>query len=126
MTTEGSKWECKRCGYETIYKHSLIRHLQRERTCPSRNSDCLTERLLTELQHEFAKERCYICEFCGKSFVSRVGKSKHKKQCQSRRATSSSGLESDQTGITRMQLTDICARKLTGGSVSHCLSTKFA
>lgn len=87
--TDSTKWECNRCGYKSLYKHCLVRHLQRSKPCLPRKSTASIDEQLSELLKEaVVKEKRYECEFCTKRFMSRVGKCKHRKICESRKSIS--------------------------------------
>lgn len=74
-------YECKRCGYTSKFKCSLIKHFQRKVACEPLLSDISIEELL----NEYAKVPLatgYGCEFCGKFFQNPQGKYQHKLRCR--------------------------------------------
>lgn len=76
-------YKCNRCGYTTLQKCHLVRHLQNVRQCKPLLNDVPLEDLLSELQKK-ANDTAYPCEYCGKQFNSRSNKSRHKKTCKKR------------------------------------------
>lgn len=73
---------CKRCGYETLHHHSLIRHLRRKHPCKATLSDISIDDLLTEQTHKEYNEITYDCDRCNRKFNTRQSRHRHMKICQ--------------------------------------------
>lgn len=76
-------FECKRCGFKTPQKQTLMRHLMRKNPCCTIKSDCSCEEQLKGLEKKY-KEQTFDCDFCGKRFNYAASKSKHKRKCEKR------------------------------------------
>lgn len=75
-------YTCKRCGYTTPLKGSLVTHLKRKNPCPC--THCTTD--CSELLAELAPQRVgsYKCEWCDTTFTQLPNKYRHKKICKNR------------------------------------------
>lgn len=71
--------ECKRCGFTSLYKSSLVSHLAKKTACPPLCEDVDRKVLLDKLV--IVKEKRFQCEVCDKWFSSRSSKCTHKKKC---------------------------------------------
>lgn len=72
---------CKRCNYETKYKHCLIRHLQSQTPCKTSIQCTARDVLIAELQEKQYKESANGCTHCGRLFNNKSSLYRHKKQC---------------------------------------------
>ena len=72
---------CKRCGYKTEFKHSLINHLKKKKECKPTNinNDIDRNYLIDELTFNLIKK--YNCIFCGKGYDNRISKYNHQNKC---------------------------------------------
>ena len=59
--------QCKRCGYETNTKQSLLRHFHRKNICTPSIEDIHVDILINELESEPNNQ--YKCCHCGKCFA---------------------------------------------------------
>ena len=76
-------YTCKRCGYESKYKHCLQNHLKRKVICKFTSEDISVEILLDELiDNKDESVKTYDCEYCGKKFNKCSNKSRHKNICK--------------------------------------------
>jgi uncharacterized CHY-type Zn-finger protein len=77
-------YTCKRCGYETTYKHNLIKHLSRKTICNARESsvDIATEILIDELTKKDYNNVTYDCDYCKKKFNNNSNCKKHMLICK--------------------------------------------
>lgn len=73
-----SLFSCKRCGYDTKYKHVLINHLKRTNICDPTLDDIDVNDLLDEL---LPKDKPFKCVNCGKGFSHDTSLCRHKKNC---------------------------------------------
>jgi hypothetical protein len=71
---------CKRCGYSTIYKQVLIKHLKKRIQCVATINDISVDDLLNETIPS-VKHKSHQCTFCMKRFSHPSGLSRHKKSC---------------------------------------------
>lgn len=79
------EFQCKRCGFKTVNKGDLKRHLMRKNDCHPILSDVPLDALLKELL-ESQNQRKFICDECGKKFTSSQTKYIHrKKHCKFRK-----------------------------------------
>lgn len=76
-------FNCKRCNFETQYKHVLIQHLNRKRECIPVASDVSRDDLLKEL---IKPKQCnpLACTYCNKTFTERANRYRHEKSCVER------------------------------------------
>lgn len=80
MESTPTSFRCSRCGYTTPYKHCLVKHLNRNRTCEALHSSQTPQELLKELykplvdkiytstlaqKHGNGVLTFYTCERCG-------------------------------------------------------------
>lgn len=77
-------YSCERCGYTTDHKKHMIQHLQRKNTCNALLSSVDQLSLLEDILNANTISTCNACNFCGKEFASRQGKSRHHKICKQR------------------------------------------
>lgn len=83
-----SKFMCKRCGYESEDKGSLVKHLQKLTPCPTLYQDLSRDDLINEMKKPVLTEG-HQCEFCNKFFSTRQGKYQHKLICKEKPAEES-------------------------------------
>lgn len=76
-------FKCTRCGYETLRKADLKKHLQKKRVCPPTLADIDRWKVLDEVSKDIEQDGKYTCEFCEKSFATPQGKYQHKRRCTS-------------------------------------------
>lgn len=72
-----ASFTCRRCGYETKYKHVLVKHLERTKTCDPKLDDVSVSELLKEFAQTTKAFKCA----CGKSFSHDSSLSRHVKAC---------------------------------------------
>jgi hypothetical protein len=72
---------CKRCNYETIYKKSLIKHLEKQKECPVINQDIDRTLLIHELTCKNEQEYIYKCQNCNKVLKHKSSLSRHEANC---------------------------------------------
>lgn len=84
-------YTCKRCGYESVHKHCLKRHLQKKKICEvaqqSETDDTALDRDVLMLQltaHPQALVHTYPCRFCHRHFNDSSNKRKHEMVCKAR------------------------------------------
>jgi hypothetical protein len=81
------EYTCKRCGFNTTFKNSIIRHLKRKTIC----QPILQDLSIDELLKDFIKEELtsgYQCEFCQKYFKTSQTKYHHKMTCKKKNCDS--------------------------------------
>lgn len=77
------EYQCKRCGYTTVHKHALVRHLQRKKQCLPLISDVACIDILEEYTIQQPEKEVEItCAICHKSFNDRSNRNKHQRLCQ--------------------------------------------
>jgi hypothetical protein len=73
---------CKRCNYETVYKSSIVKHLQKKKSCDAIYEDIDRSKLLEEFKKEKNKEEyIYKCTICDTFFKYRSNLSRHEANC---------------------------------------------
>jgi len=72
---------CKRCGYESEYKHSLTRHLRSKNPCKVINDNINVEDLLEEITSKDYNNITYDCDYCNKKFNHKSSMYRHKNTC---------------------------------------------
>jgi hypothetical protein len=74
-----SKFVCKRCNHETIYKQTIIKHVDRKYKCTNLNNIELndTEEKYITIHKELNKN----CKFCKKEFYNSSNRRKHERTC---------------------------------------------
>jgi 5-methylcytosine-specific restriction endonuclease McrA len=72
---------CKRCGYETITKQNLRKHLQRKTPCKAIDESCdfPLDNLLKEIDVQFTSR--FECKYCNKQFTESCNRYRHQKSC---------------------------------------------
>lgn len=78
---DDNKFTCKRCGYSTLYKANLYKHLDRVNPCDPTISDIKNRILLEELKPKI-KDDSHKCKKCNKCFTQASSLSRHKKTCK--------------------------------------------
>jgi hypothetical protein len=76
------EFKCKRCGYETEYKHCMQSHFKRKIICEAKYEDISFEILLIEINIKNEVDKTYDCEYCNKKFSKCSNKSRHKNICK--------------------------------------------
>lgn len=71
---------CKRCGYSSIYKQALMKHLEKKKVCTAIIEDISVEDLLDDIRPS-VKSKQHQCAQCKKGFTHLSGLSRHKKSC---------------------------------------------
>ena len=69
---------CKRCGYSSVNKGDLKKHLEKKKECTCVNGDISREELIKDLYP--VKNTKFKCP-CGKNYAYHSGLSLHKKSC---------------------------------------------
>jgi hypothetical protein len=77
---EHGEYTCGRCGYKTIYKWALIRHLEGKKECLPNKSNISCTDLLKRMHDNYNKTCQFFCKKCDKGFKTRQGLSKHKRK----------------------------------------------
>lgn len=80
------EYSCERCGYETNHKKHMVQHLQRVFPCQPLLSSIAQNSLLEDILNENIISTGNACNFCGKEFASRQGKSRHHKICKHKKS----------------------------------------
>lgn len=76
-------YECKRCGYTSPYKHTVIRHLQKDNICIPSKEDICRAVLISQLQIRTTyNEVTYSCSHCNRKFNNRSSKCRHSQTCK--------------------------------------------
>lgn len=76
---------CKRCGYETNIKQSLIRHLRKIKECPPVNDTSERIHLINELRTDkqpILSNKKVSCKYCAQGFDDKSNMYKHMKICR--------------------------------------------
>lgn len=77
------QFECKRCGYKTLIKSNLLKHLRIKNPCVAANANIDRDVLVDELIPEkIYSENAHICKFCNRKFNSQPNHSRHQKICK--------------------------------------------
>lgn len=79
---------CARCGFETCYKQSLVRHLTKRNPCDPIVSNVDRVQLLNDCKQKTYNVKTHDCEYCQKRFNHRSGKYQHQRRCTQRFALS--------------------------------------
>lgn len=76
-------YTCDRCGYSTTIKSHLKKHLNRKKTCPSKNCNISINNLKKKygFHDSLTSERGNICPFCNKYFSRRDNLKRHLEKC---------------------------------------------
>lgn len=78
-----SEYKCSRCGFETKYKHVLIRHLLKKLECQTLFSNDSRDSLLDNVKRDNKKnDITYDCRFCGKKFNFLSNSYRHENICK--------------------------------------------
>jgi hypothetical protein len=84
-------FQCKRCGYNTVYKCNLLKHLKRKMKCEATVDDIAREELIDEISSTIKdvniNEKNYPCKYCDRKFNSSSNRSKHHKVCKEKDKT---------------------------------------
>jgi hypothetical protein len=72
---------CKRCGYQTQYKHHILSHLRRKKPCEATIQDIPPRDLIREIDPSEADKKI-ACSFCDKAFPDVSNKCRHEKTCK--------------------------------------------
>lgn len=80
---EEKNYECKRCGFATVYKSSLLTHLRRKSGCLPVLEDIDRATLLEPYQSAY-ESKAYICTHCNKRFSHKNNMYTHRKTCEAR------------------------------------------
>jgi hypothetical protein len=82
------EFECKRCGYTTNYKHSLIRHLKKQKACEIKSENICRDILISQLSNkdndQDSERVTYKCLYCERKFRHKSSKSYHMSKCKSK------------------------------------------
>lgn len=72
-------YTCPRCGYKTVYKNDMRKHLNIDTICKPK----VSENNLVEYKRKVfqIKNKPYCCEICDKTFASKLGWQKHISKC---------------------------------------------
>lgn len=76
------KFTCERCGFETEYKCSLIKHLERKKSCNSSLSNISREDLIKKLKEKKRNDVTYDCRFCSAQFNHYANCQRHQQTCK--------------------------------------------
>jgi hypothetical protein len=98
---DSNKFTCKRCGYSTLYKANLFKHLDRVNPCDPKITDINNRTLLEELKPKI-KDNSNRCNKCNKCFTQAASLSRHKKTCK---GTVSSNTQIDIDAYNQLQRT---------------------
>ena len=71
---------CKRCGYTTMHKHALVKHLKKKKVCEVVIEDISVDELLKDVQPS-VKPKTFRCVDRDKMFSHSSGLSRHNKTC---------------------------------------------
>ena len=106
---------CKRCGYESEYKHCLQNHFKRKVPCQVTKEDISIDVLLNEMaESKQYSSKTYDCEYCGKKFNKCSNKSRHKKICKEKPRDTETIVHdlSEQVKKLQSQIEDLHASKV--------------
>lgn len=81
-TSSTHPFMCKRCGATFDYKVVLVRHLKKQKPCPTTVANVERDVLLTDLQGRVLNTKTWDCQYCNKQFNHRQGKCKHEVVCK--------------------------------------------
>lgn len=81
--------KCERCGFETEYKSSLVRHLKTKQECECILSTKSRDDLIAEITKKEYNEITYKCRYCDKKFNKNQNRWRHEK-LHNREATDNS------------------------------------
>lgn len=83
IMTNTASYSCRRCGYETPYKHHLMRHLNGKRSCSCIFEDISIDDLKKELTKSY-NDDASTCKYCRKQFNYKSSLSRHYKTCKTK------------------------------------------
>lgn len=75
---------CERCGYETEYKQSLVRHLMRAKECGANLCSIDREVLIRKLVQDRKSKTMHQCTYCNAEFTFKSNMYRHQKCCPQR------------------------------------------
>lgn len=78
---EERKYECRRCGFASVYKSSLLCHLTRKSGCLPVLQDIDRATLLEPYKSAY-DSKAYICMYCNKRFSHKNNMYTHRKTCK--------------------------------------------
>lgn len=90
-------YECKRCGYNSIHKSDLEKHLSRKTPCEAKQSSVSVEELKKELEQQI-ESKTYTCNGCHKRFAHGSSCSRHRKECEDRAIQENKGVVAEING----------------------------
>lgn len=79
-------FKCRRCGYETKYKHVIKSHYARKKTCEPKLEDISISELEKELEPAAETQGTIECFFCDKKFNFRSNMLKHVRVCKHKKS----------------------------------------
>lgn len=73
-------FSCPRCGYTTMHRPNMKKHLERKRPCPASLEDISLEEISSIYPHLFQKHtnKPFACEWCPARFTGRHALSRHR------------------------------------------------
>ena len=77
-----SKFYCQKCDYRTCKKSSYNDHLLSAKHIKPHNGDAVGDNGDTKSAEILPSKKLFVCEGCNKSYLSRNGLWKHKKNCK--------------------------------------------
>ena len=77
--TVPATYECKRCGYTSVKRTDLLRHLDNKTTCPPTSTDAPISAMRDELLA--MRDKSTTCPKCGKFYPLRTNMLRHAKTC---------------------------------------------
>jgi hypothetical protein len=107
---------CKRCGYFTTMKNSLLLHFGRKKLCPPRLQDIPIEELVNIDCSVENNEIIHNCEWCNKNYSNISNLYRHKKNCVEKPIESN--VTNDETNLRIQELQDQLNRLIESRSSS--------
>jgi hypothetical protein len=84
---EKKKYYCKRCGFNSDYKHVLRRHIEKKSKCPAKYNKMNKRELILDFENnqEVNNDFKFKCKKCNKLYVYKISRDAHEIKCNNLR-----------------------------------------